>query len=781
MMKLFKRFWPVILILIVWFIFACPYFVQHKVPFSSTYLVNFFSPWNAYPGFGSPVKNNAMPDVIDQIYPWKTLTIETLKNLQIPLWNPYSFSGTPQLANYQSAVLSPFNLLFFILPFIDAWSLLVLLQPLLAGIFMYLYLKTLKISKEGSLIGSLGFMFCGFITTWMAYATLGYAILFLPLALLAIEKFYQTQKNRFLILLSFCLPLSFFSGHFQISIYFFLFIIAYQIFKFLQVRNVKEALMLIFYTFLGILLSLPQLLPSVEAYTQSLRSSIFAKDEIIPWGYLSTFLVPDFLGNPVTRNDWFGHYAEWNAYIGVIPLILGFYAVLKVRGKEILFFGMMGLLAILLAFQTPLLDLLVVLKIPVLSTSAASRIIVLFSFSLAVLAGYGLDRLIFDIKQKNIRAIYLWLSIFVVIFALLWGVVLLKLILPLDKIVIAKQNLILPTAICFAALLVISFSLSLKNKKPSLIINLTTLILILIVAFDLLRFSGKWMPFDPRSLMFPNLPIANELKQLSGFERVMSNMGGTGTIYYRLPALDGYDAVYIKRYGEFVASLSDGKLSESARSVVMLPLNGLYTKQAINLLGIKYIVHKVADGHAPWAFPFWTYPAGTFPTIYNDGVYQVFENTNAFPRAFLVNSFVVENNPQKILDTMFNPNFDLRKEVVLEQDSKFNLSGQGTADINSYSSDKILITTNSTGNNLLFLSDSYYPGWQAFVDGRKTPIYRADFTFRTIFVPSGKHQVEFVYSPLSFSFGVLAAVLGLLTIIFLAVVSKGGLILWPKV
>jgi hypothetical protein len=347
--------------------------------------------------------------------------------------------------------------------------------------------------------------------------------------------------------------------------------------------------------------------------------------------------------------------------------------------------------------------------------------------------------------------------------------------------VIAKQNLILPTAICFAALLVISFSLSLKNKKPSLIINLTTLILILIVAFDLLRFSGKWMPFDPRSLMFPNLPIANELKQLSGFERVMSNMGGTGTIYYRLPALDGYDAVYIKRYGEFVASLSDGKLSESARSVVMLPLNGLYTKQAINLLGIKYIVHKVADGHAPWAFPFWTYPAGTFPTIYNDGVYQVFENTNAFPRAFLVNSFVVENNPQKILDTMFNPNFDLRKEVVLEQDSKFNLSGQGTADINSYSSDKILITTNSTGNNLLFLSDSYYPGWQAFVDGRKTPIYRADFTFRTIFVPSGKHQVEFVYSPVSFSFGVLAAVLGLLTIIFLAVVSKGGLILWPKV
>jgi uncharacterized membrane protein len=274
-MRFVKLFWPVILIFVVWFVFASPYFVQHKVPFSSTYLVNFFSPWNAYPGFASPVKNNAMPDVMSQIYPWKSLTIETLKNLQIPLWNPYSFSGTPQLANYQSAVLSPFNLLFFILPFIDAWSLLVLLQPILAGIFMYLFLRALKIGEGGSLVGAIGFMLCGFITTWMAYATLGYAILFLPLALFAIEKFYQTQKHRFLVLLSFCLPLSIFSGHFQISLYFLLFILAYVVFKLYQTKNIHNTFYIIFYAGLGVLLSLPQLLPSIEAYTQSLRSGIF--------------------------------------------------------------------------------------------------------------------------------------------------------------------------------------------------------------------------------------------------------------------------------------------------------------------------------------------------------------------------------------------------------------------------------------------------------------------------------------------------------------------------
>ncbi len=380
-MKLLKRFWPVILIFAVWFIFASPYFLKNKVPFSSTYLVNFFSPWNAYSGFSSPVKNNAMPDVISQIYPWKTFTIESFKNLQIPLWNPYGFSGTPHLANYQSAVLSPFNLLFFILPFVDAWSILVILQPLLAGIFMYLCLKALKISNEGSVIGSLAFMFCGFIATWMAYATLSYAILFLPLAIFAIEKYHQTLKDRYLILLSFSLPLSFFSGHFQISIYFFLFVLAFLAFKFYQTRNMPNTLQVMLYTIFGIFLSLPQLLPSVELYTQSLRSGIFQKIEVIPWGYLSTLVAPDFFGNPVTRNDWFGHYAEWNAYIGLIPLMLSAYSIFWKREKMVFFFALMALLSVLFSFNTPFLALLIALKVPVLSTSAASRIIVLFSSS----------------------------------------------------------------------------------------------------------------------------------------------------------------------------------------------------------------------------------------------------------------------------------------------------------------------------------------------------------------------------------------------------------------
>ncbi len=761
-MNLLKRFWPVIFILIVWFAFSSPYFVKHKVPFSSTYLVNFFSPWNAYPGFSSPIKNNAMPDVITQIYPWKNFTINSFKNFQIPLWNPYSFSGTPHVANYQSAVLSPFNLLFFILPFIDAWSILILLQPLLAGIFMYIFLRALKLGQNSSLLGSLAFMFCGFITTWMAYGTLGYAIIFLPFALYLAERFYNTKKTRFLVIYSFTFPLSFFSGHFQISIYFFLFVLAYIIFKFYENRNLRNTFYLILYTIFGIFLSLPQLLPSMELYTQSLRSGIFEKLEVIPWGYLPTFISPDYLGNPVTRNDWFGHYAEWNAYIGVLPVLLGFYALSK-KSKEILFFGLMALLAILFSFQTPFLDLLVALKVPVLSTSAASRVIVLFSFSMAVLSAFGLEKLLIDINGKKSKNVLIFIGLSAVAFIILWAVILLKIFMPLDKVLIARQNLILPTGIFLVFSVLILLPLFLKLKKRSNIVLCTSYLILILVAFDLLRFSTKWMPFDPTDLMYPQVPIVSELNKISGYERVLSNMGGEATTFYRLPSIEGYDAVYIKRYGEFIASLGNGDLTESARSVVSFPKNGLYSKKAVNLLGVKYIIHKTADDHAVWTFPFWTSEKGTFSIIYDDGVYQILENNRAYPRAFLADRYEVESNPQKILNTMFSSNIDLKNYVVLEENPKLKLTEtQGSAKITLYTPNRVVINTSSNGSSMLFLSDTYYPGWKATIDGRETKIYRADYTFRAIYVPGGNHKIEFIYNPLSFRLGILGFVFGII-------------------
>lgn len=769
MKKYLIKFWPVVLIFLIWFIFASPYFLKNKVPFPSNYQVNNFAPWSANSRFAGPVKNNAMPDIITQIYPWKHLTIQIWKTGQIPLWNPYSFSGTPLLANYQSAVLSPFNILFFLLPFVDAWSILVLIQPLMAGIFMYIFVRSLGRSKIASLISSISFMFCGFITVWMGYSTLPFAFLFLPFALFCIEKYYRTFNSVFLLFLTISMPLSFFSGHFQISLYYLIFIFIYILYKFFSIKKIANTLLLGSAVILGLLISMPQLLPSVEFYSQSLRSLVFGKNEVIPWGYISTFLAPDFLGNPVTRNDWFGHYAEWNAYIGVLPLMLAVYAILGKKNIRILFLFISAIVTLFLAFPTPLQDLFVNLHIPVLSSSAASRIIVLYSFLVIVLSAFGFEQLTLDIKERKIRKIAIWLLSFAFLFLCLWVIVYFKLFIPDARIVIARNNLILPS-LFFAAISAVTL-ISFVNKK---ILTLCLFLFLFIVSFDMLRFVTKWMPFDPKNLVFPDTITTKSLTVITGFNRIFGNLGGEANVYYNLPSIEGYDALYIKKYGEIIGFINNGNSKDLNRSVILFSKNGKYASKAINLLNIRYIVHKIADGRAVWTFPYWTYPGSQFRLIYEDDMYEFYENMNVFPHAFLTGQYRVEENTDNILNIMFNDDFDLRKEIVLEKDPMIPQArgSVGNANIVSYKSNSMDILVNAKEKALLFLSEIYYPGWKATIDGKNASILRADYAFRAIPVEKGNHIVKFFYEPWSFRLGIYLAIGGLIGAIFLVWISR---------
>jgi len=69
------------------------------------------------------------------------------------------------------------------------------------------------------------------------------------------------------------------------------------------------------------------------------------------------------------------------------------------------------------------------------------------------------------------------------------------------------------------------------------------------------------------------------------------------------------------------------------------------------------------------------------------------------------------------------------------------------------------------------LSDNYYPGWKAYVDGEETQIYRTNYTFRSIFLPKGMHSIIFKYQPESLKIGIAISVgsLILLTLIFIGI------------
>lgn len=760
-----RLYWPIAAVLIIWLLFSKPYFADGLMPFPSKYLVDFFPPWSY--SYAMPVKNNAMPDVITQLYPWKKIVIESWKMGQVPYWNPYQFGGNGLLAGVQAGALSPFNLLFFIFSFKDAWSVLILLQPLLAGVFMYMFLSsgppgtnvTQRIGNAGALIGSVSFMFCGFIVTWMAYGTLAYAVLYLPLLLYAIDRWVEKQVYWSLALITFCVPLTVFSGHVQTSMYILLTGAVYGIYRTYKTKGMYGVLGALA---VGSILSLPQILPAIGLYQQSVRSGLYGKGgEVIPVNYLVTFLSPDFFGNPVTRNDWFGHYAEWAGYAGVIPLMLASAALFGIKtSKVVRFWALFALFTILMAYSSSLVGIVVALHIPVLSTSAASRIIVLSSFSIAVLSAYGFDQVVAywknTLKFPAMRLSIIWMIILLGVWGLLFmGNLLWVDTVDAEKLAVARRNLILPSMLLIAGLgSLILVQLIVKKFKhyQKAIATIGMIVLVVLTAADMLRFAGKWMPFDPVSLVYPELGVISYLKKNSGYKRVYGNPGNALYGVYGLYGLEGYDPLYVNRYGEFISALADGQIKTPERSVVTIPKHGIYTQKAFNLMGVSYLMHAKADAREVWAYPYWKYSDYRIDPVYSDDQYEVFVNEHAYPRAFLVYSAIVIKNDQEIIDTMFDETTDLRRTVVLEKNPSVDFGDcaetqapDTAVDLKVYTPNTVTIHTQSPCTAILILTDTYYPDWKVYIDNTPGEILRADFAFRAVVVPEGARRVEFIY------------------------------------
>lgn len=743
MLNRITSFFPAIFLIVLWVVFAYPYIFQGKVPFPASYQVNHFHPWSLDQKNWGPVKNGAMPDVIDQIYPWKHFTVQELKDARLPWWNPNSFSGTPHIANVQSAAFTPMNLLFIALPFLDAWSLLIFFQPIIAAAGMYLLLRFYKISKPGALLGSVSWMFSGFIVVWMAYGTLSMAIAILPLLLFCLNKCFASRSILWGIAGTLLVATSFFSGHFQTSLYLFLVSLAYCLFLFISTKEKVWSLLTSFFVFFGLIIALIQVLPAVQFYNLSPRSDIFIFSGGIPIHYLVTLFAPDFFGNPVTRNDWFGFYAEWSSFVGIVPFIFAFFTIGKKKSSLVYFFQILSVVSLLFAVESPLLKILGNLHIPVLSTSTPSRLIVICSFSLAVLAGFGYDIWRKMVAEKRFKRCIHYFATPGLLLVAIWAILFSGNFLTSEHAQIARKNLLLPSALYLGVIAVTICAIYLKKKERVVIVLL--LIPLFFAGLDSVRFAAKWMPFDPRSSVFSELPVINAMQKEIGNGRVFGNIGAQVGTYYNLPIIEGYDPLYIDRYGEFIRTSATGKYSPSERSVVKIDRNGLYTKRVFDLLGVTLIYHPNADTNQAWAFHVWNDP--DFEEVYRDDLYSLYKNTKAISRPSLYYDYEVIPDKNKLLTRFYTKDFDYQSVLLLEENPGISSKGRGKGSIKVLSqtptSTEYSVKTDQEA--LLFLSDNYYPGWKAYVNGKKTRLFRADYSFRAVVVPKGMSIVTFDY------------------------------------
>ena len=158
----------------------------------------------------------------------------------------------------------------------------------------------------------------------------------------------------------------------------------------------------------------------------------------------------------------------------------------------------------------------------------------------------------------------------------------------------------------------------------------------------------------------------------------------------------------------------------------------------------------------------------------------IFENHAVLPRVFLayeVHEAADEDEASMILRS---PKFDPLRHVVLPAEKTSPVSGPTAGiervELELYSSSRVVVQVEAPVDGYLVLTDTWYPGWRAFVDGEETRVLRADLAFRSVFVPAGQHRITFDYRPTSFRAGLVMSVLALALSLwlFLGTVSSPG-------
>lgn len=148
-----------------------------------------WDPWRSYAsaeGIVAP-HNGLLSDLYLENYAWKRLIVDAIEQRELPLWNPYVFTGVPFLAAGQHSALYPFSVLFYVLPLAAAYGWFAALHLALAGSFCYLLARTLRVSRGGALIAGVAFELCGFVVISNVFPMIVAAAVWLPLVLVAIS------------------------------------------------------------------------------------------------------------------------------------------------------------------------------------------------------------------------------------------------------------------------------------------------------------------------------------------------------------------------------------------------------------------------------------------------------------------------------------------------------------------------------------------------------------------------------------------------------------------
>jgi hypothetical protein len=642
--------------------------------------------------------------------------------------------------------------------------------------------------------GIVFFIFVGHITKMISLAAF-------PLILMMLLKFNERIKLLDVLIMIAFMHFVVLGAHVQIIFYIFLTVAIYYIFYFIKSFLEKDKLLTkqLFKSAGVVVVSIiVAMLMSLDTYaslweynqtsTRGTKSIIAQADEqkseqefydyATNWsfspGEIMTFVVPSYYGfgnttyqGPLTNNEP----AQINTYFGPMPFVdvamymgsiifflglFGFYV--KRKDPFVQFLGVVVILFLLMSFGKNFSFIydLFYHYVPFFNKfRVPSMILTIIQISFPIVAGLGIMQLMESKKQNDLR-IEKSLRVLTIFFgsAFLLSIVLGSVIGDwfISHIQSAgekgmrfqqihtwmadtfRTDLTLSMLFTFAAFG--TLYLYFKNK---LNISLAVAIIAILILVDLFRIGSRGAHYSDDTdfkNVFTQPDYITSIKNQNDSEpyRILNlkeqglgslSQNSNFNVYFLEQDFHGYSSVKPRTYQD------------------LMDVAGPTNPTLWRMLNVKYItVDK------PIQFPGFTEISSNPSTV-------VYKNESALPRAYFVDS-VATLSSLEVLNLIKNNLFDPKKLAYLE-DENINTEkpdSSATTKIIKYDEALIQVEVNASGNNFLFLGDTYYPnGWKAFIDGIETPIYRTNHGFRGVLVSQGKHLIEFKYEPQSFILG----------------------------
>lgn len=689
-------------------------------------------------------------DFVYQWYPFRQFAASTLAQGELPLWNPYTFNGMPFLAEVQTEVFYlPMTLLTLFVHGgrLDVfWLQLVnILHYWLAGVGMFMLARSYKLYRIPSLFAGIVYAFSGFLVVHGIHQVILVVVAWFPLILWLFRKSFSSPGWSWVCVAGLVLGHSFFGGSPQMSLFLYVFLLAYVLFELVSVDGVRglvrrpaltiaaKALAIVA---ISVGIAMVQFIPTQELSELSARAQITyekATEGSLGWTQLVTLLVPKFFGVSDAHGYayWgpgtYWYYWETCVYAGVLPLLLMLFALWVMRdNRHVLFFGLFALFALLYALGGNfIVHHFFFSAVPgFASFRNPARMGVFIAFAAALLSGFLLHRFSEEDTSRHYAHYRLTLSV------IAGGALLLVLLLltgSLDPVLGSAPQLQARTLahqeVLFALLFVVlSAGLMWVFIKRALKPHWLGLLACALLFLDLFRFGANHntSPDDPADHFRRAESIVSYIKHQEGFFRTNTRnsdgmvMDRNQGLVDRIFTSEGYTPLVLQRVYPPAATLD----------------------QMRDLLNIRFFTDTDRERN----------------------VLTLRERPGFLARAFMVFSTHTVHSEDELSAFLHSTQFNPRTVAVLEEEPHTTLSQpvdtvRWQADITSYHNNALTLHVETERPGMLVVSEAWFPGWNAYVNGVQTPVYRTDFSLRGIFMPAGATTVDLRYEPASFARG----------------------------